>query len=239
MVLARGIPKGKVKPHLILLTLGLSLLAATAQDRATKTNSPPAKGDYYSWQHPEWPPMPDPIPTNLPTQRIVQTNLPSTNSVLVDDRAIVYSSDKVRAGQQRQVYEMLRFPELQTVFRKRMSSRDDGPQQVREMERVLNKHRMEVTPAPYTWSEHCAYAALDKIGSIIATNRDAIRAGIWTTNLDGRSVTFIQTTPERIEAVLPAVRKAMASNDKADTLQARAAMRANQVSVSALPKDQP
>jgi hypothetical protein len=224
MVLARGIPKEKMKPYLLLLTLGLSLLAATAQDRATKTNSPPPKtGDYYSWQHPEWPPMPGPVASNLPTYRLSQTNLPASTNYLVDDRGHSYQprlSDAERK-QQANDAELARFPEL--VAQVQAAARS-GQEQGLVWARAYRLAAAQQTnaPAPYSFSEYTKMKTFVIAGAIAATNREAVRRGVNISFGDGQAGGmfgggYFACGPDRVLRLMLLAQRAIASTNRADT----------------------
>jgi hypothetical protein len=180
-----------VKQILILTATWLSALALPGW---ADTNGPaeagtpiqhPARlpkaptGSYHSWQHPEWPPLPGPVASNLPTYRLHQTNLPGTNNFLMDDRGHEYPLHLPAWDPELQY---VKHPETLPYLRGEVhgaeleASRTLKPEDMERasryrsrLERVLAKQKT-INPAPFSEVEESEMRSLILIAECCRTN---------------------------------------------------------------------
>jgi hypothetical protein len=185
---------------LLTLTLTLCALAGSggadtnSLSRGEATNAPAVtRTNYYSWQHPEWPPSPAPWEgTKGLSARFLERDADEIRqgvvSLLVDDREVVYppSEDEKRRLARYNVPQMMRFPDLITSGIASLKVKLTDPE-LGQIEKEIYKERLADlhlllaksrtnTPAPYTLREYQLLQLRAVRGEYIRTNRAQILA---------------------------------------------------------------
>jgi hypothetical protein len=220
-----------MKPRL-LICIGLAMVTITSQGQSNLNSK---DGSYYSWQNPQWPPMPGPISTNLPVYRLVVTNLPGTNNFLVDDREVVYSAPPARKDgpQPTSDEDLARNPEALKHFRAVTRREEERAWETRDASQIwLARHYRErltrleslakvLPPQTYSSYEKFEMTQFILLGELARTNREAFAQGKISMSIPNVGGFSYQGSVERVERLAPLARFALTNN----TAEATAAFR--------------
>ncbi len=213
---------------IILLGLGLALFPERGRGQTNINATKAPTGNYYSLQHPEWPPSPSPIGAGLKATQIEGDNW------VVDDRDYIYpvSVEKSQTEKRLKLYntEMyLRHPEeIRTDLvntRLKLADRTLSPRARQRTEVTLHDFELLAQmaqtnpPAPYTLKEEMAMKGAVQMAELIRTNRAGVIAGTTSSNATG--MTMLKCAPEHLieyEYWGNLAKAALASTNRKETL---------------------
>jgi len=201
-----------MKANLISLVLTLGLLTGAAR---AQTNA----GNYYSWQHPEWPPSPGRPDMTLGVYRMEDTD--TTNNFLFDDRGFNYPTnvskkmESLRRDREEQELKAARFPEVRARYVRRRDAATNDVERANYVALLKRIDRRGITPYPYTIRERGEIEDVLVIGLIGSTNPAALWQGVHYTLPSGGNG-FIRAYPKFYLEALPYAQAALVSTNRAD-----------------------